>query len=91
MSNIIENNRYDIVTLLRAFGIILSFKLVSIIYILLNNLSVDNLVDFPILTRCIHVPYMWGIYTIIGIALPVCFGEIFMIIKNKYTKVVYEK
>ena len=69
----------------------LSFKLVSYIYILLNNLYVDNLVDFPILTRCIHVPYMWGIYTIIGIALPMCFGKIFMIIKNKYTKVVYEK
>lgn len=74
----------------------LSFKLVSYIYILLNNLQVDNLVDFPILSKCINIPYMWGIYTIVGVALPVFFREIFRILKNKFNqhyfaKGVYEK
>jgi hypothetical protein len=56
----------------------LSFKLVSYIYILINDLPITNLIDFPVLKICINLPYMWVVYTIIGVLLPLIIREIFI-------------
>lgn len=62
----------------------LFFKLVSYIFILINDLPITNLIDFPVLNVCINTPYMWGIYTIVGVILPLVTGEIFSYSKTLY-------
>lgn len=60
----------------------LSFKLVSYMYLLLYELPIINLVDFPVLSICIHSPIMWLIYTAIGVFIPLVCANFFLVCKE---------
>ncbi len=68
----------------------LSFKLVSFIFIVINGLPITCLVDFPVLSICSKDPYMWVIYTITGISLPVFCEIIFGVMKRKITSTLHQ-
>ena len=52
----------------------ISFKLVSLGIIMANGEPFERLAEFPVLT--LHNNFMWILYTIIGVAMPLLIGKV---------------
>lgn len=59
----------------------LSFKLISLTKILLFNLPIERLADFPVILE--HNQFFWVIYSIIGIYIPILLVKLY----DKYYKI----
>lgn len=59
----------------------LSFKLISLTKILLFNLPIERLADFPVILE--HNQFFWVIYSIIGIYMPILLVKLY----DKYYKI----
>ncbi len=63
----------------------LAFKLVSLLIITLNNLNINLLASFPVLTGS---NYYWLLYSIIGVSIPICYNilseKVLLLVKSKF-------
>lgn len=57
----------------------LCFKIVSIIYVLLTNISINKIADFPVIEEA---KYLWILYSLTGIMIPVVLYQMKGWIKN---------
>ena len=58
---------------------LLSFKLVSLIYVFIENLPIEYISKFPVIYT--QDSYMWIIYTFVGVTIPLIFKEFLVYIE----------
>ena len=64
----------------------LAFKVVTLFVIKIKGLPMSDLTSFPVLVRS-DMDYLWIIYTIIGISLPILICLIYHVIKKGFRKI----
>lgn len=64
----------------------LCFKLISLLIIKVKGLPIEQLAEFPVIEHFARSGW-WILYTIIGVALPICLSKFDIFIRNNYKSI----